>query len=448
MTHVKTIVLALSSFGMISTAAPVFAGEVDDLKAALLKLQARIEQLEAQKAVAPAPVAAAPAPVSTASAPAAAAAAAIPANVVTTGDLPNSIKIPGTNTSLRVYGYVQTDATYDTKGRNRDIDNNDWASYIAAQPLDKSTDGKRRGQLYATARTSRFGIETSAPSELGEIQTKIEGDFNAPNQYSGESLTNSVLFRLRHAYGTVGKFLVGQTWSNFADLDSYVDSVDYNGVGTQTFVRQPQVRYTQPLNASSTLSVAVENPQSRDVGTTNFDKTPDVTARFVTKGNWGHVSLSSIFQQYRNDQHTRSSVGLGAGGSLKLGANDTLVAQIKGGDGIGRYTLNSLGQGASDNGSSIDLWRTVGGHVGYTHAWSAGVRSNLIYAYTRFSGNSALEAQTDANQKINEAMINTFWTVAKNADVGIEYAYGQRTTFAGDHGTQNRLNATVRYSLF
>ena len=432
MIRMKRIAMAMSALGLVGTAAPVFAGEVEDLKAMVQKLMARVEQLETQKAAAPAP----------------AAAPAIPANVVTAGDIPGSIKVPGTNTSLKIYGYVQTDATYDLKGRNRDIDNNDWASYIAAQPLDKTTDGKRKDQLYLTARTSRLGFETSTPSDVGPITTKIEADFNAPNQYSGESLTNSMLFRLRHAYGTVGNFLVGQTWTNFADMDSYVDSVDYNGVGTHTFVRQPQIRYTLPLNASSNVAFSVENPQSRDVGATNYDKTPDLTARFTTKGNWGHIGLAGIFQQYRNDQHTKASLGLGLGGSLKLGANDTIVTQIKGGNGIGRYMLNSLGQGAYDNGNSIDLWRAVGGHVGYTHIWSPTVRSNLIYAYTRFSGTGTMEAQTDVNHKINEALINTFWTVAKNTEVGFEYAHGQRTTFAGDKGTQNRFNATFRYNLF
>ncbi|SDG58853.1 DcaP family trimeric outer membrane transporter [Propionivibrio dicarboxylicus] len=439
MTHVKKIVAALSAVGMIAASAPVFAGEVEELRAAVQKLLARVEQLEAQKAAAPAPAAA---PAAAAPAPAAV--------VVTAGDLPNSIKVPGTNTSLRVYGYVQTDATYDMRGKNSDTkDNGDWSSMIAAQPLNKSADGQRKGQLYMTARTSRLGIETSTASDVGPIGTKIEADFNAPNDHGGELLTNSQLFRLRHAYGTVGRFLVGQTWSNFSDMDSFVDSVDYNGVGTQTFVRQPQIRYTQPINASTSLAVAVENPQSYSAGTsTSFDRTPDVTARFTTKGNWGHLSASTIFQQYRNDQHSKSALGLGIGGSLKISANDTIVAQVKGGNGIGRYMLNSLVQSAYENGTGIDLWKTVGGHVGLTHAWAPTIRSNLIYAYTRFSGNAALESQTDVNQKINEAMINTFWTVAKNTEVGIEYAYGQRTTFANDKGTQNRINATFRYNLF
>ncbi|MQY51949.1 hypothetical protein HCX48_11260 [Rhodocyclus tenuis] len=443
MTRLKTIALAVSTLGLVATTAPAFGGEVEDLKAALKKLTERLDQLETQQKTQAATQAAAP--------------AALPANVVTAGDIPGSIKIPGTETSLKVYGYAQFDATYDLKSRGTDPDNNDWASFVAVQPLTKTADGKRKDQLYATARTSRIGLETSTPTENGILHTKIEGDFNAPNAYSGETLTNSVLFRLRHAYGELGNFLVGQTWSNFSDLGSYVDSVDFNGVGTVPFVRQAQVRYTFPLGSSSKLALSVENSQAdpaNDGAASHFDKTPDFIANFTTTGDWGHFSLRGVAQQYRNDAHTKQAWGLGAGGSLKFG-KDTLVAQINGGNGIGRYTLNSAYQRAYDDGSSIHLWKAVGAHVGYTHVWNSTVRSNLILAHTKFTGDSTTEALTDnatgglaVNKKIDEALINTFWGVAKNTEVGLEYAYGKRTTFAGDTGTQNRINATIHYNLF
>lgn len=442
MARMKTITLAISTIGLLGATAPVFAGEVDELKAALKKLTERLEQLETQQKAQATTVAQVAAK--------AAAPAPVPANVVTAGDLPGSFKVPGTDTSLKIYGYVQADATYDLKGTFSDRESNDWASFISAQPLDKTADGKRKNQLYATARTSRIGLETSTPTESGNLHTKIEADFNAPNDYSGETLTNSQLFRLRHAYGELGNFLVGQTWSNFADLGSYVDSVDYNGPGTVPFVRQAQVRYTLPLNAGTKLALSIENPQAvaqNSPATTSFDRTPDFVANLTTTGNWGHFSVRGVAQQYRNDAHTKQGWGLGAGGSLKFG-QDTLVAQINGGNGIGRYTLNSVGQRAVDDGNEIHLWKAVGGHVGYTHVWSPTVRSNLIGAYTKFSGDNYLEGLTDVNKKITEAFVNIFWTVAKNTDVGLEYAYGKRTTFAGDDGTQSRINATVRYNLF
>ena len=50
---------------------------------------------------------------------------------------------------------------------------------------------------------------------------------------------------LRHAYVQWGNWLVGQTWSNFMDVATLPEAVDFIGPtdGT-TFVRQPQVRYT------------------------------------------------------------------------------------------------------------------------------------------------------------------------------------------------------------
>lgn len=441
MKKLTLLAMALPSLGICVSSSAMALGD-DELKSALnelkianQKLLARVEQLEAERRT--------PVPPKESEKPSSPTAS----NVVTSGDLPNSIRIPGTNTSLRVYGYAQTDSTYSFRGRFSDQDNYDWASWVAAQPLDKTTDGRRRNQFYLTARTSRFGLESATPSSLGQIATKIEGDFNAPNPYSGESLTNSMEFRLRHAYGVIGdRLLVGQTWSNFSDTDSFPNTVDFNIIGPASMVRQPQVRYTQPLVPGSAVSVSVENPQSRTSGYA-YDKTPDLTAKFVTKGDWGHFAVRSVFQQFRNDQHSRGSFGLGLGGSIKLG-DDRVVAQINGGNGIGRYMLNSLSQGAYDNGSQISLWRAVGGYVGYTRSWSPIMRSSLNLATTRFSGSSDLENLTDVNKAIHEVLVNTFWNIDKNASFGIEYAYGQRITFANDRGTNNRINAMFRYALF
>lgn len=461
MTRMKPIAAALAAIGMVALASPAQAGEVEDLKATMKKMMERIEQLEAQQKSQAAAAKAVPA------ATASATPAAIPANVVVAGDLPNSIKIPGTDTSIRVYGYAQLDTTYDFKGRQADIDNFDWASFVAAQPLDNSLSGKRKKQIYATMKTSRLGLETSTPTgEYGNLKVKLEGDFNAPNAFQGESQTNSVLFRLRHAYGELGNVLVGQTWSNFLDLGSFADTVDFNGPGAVPQIRQPQVRYTFPLSASSRLTLSVENPQSGTAiagslnpstppnppNVINYDKKPDVVANYTQSFKDGHFSLRAVTLNYNTDVDNKQAFAFGAGGSYKLSNNDTIVAQINGGKGIGRYMLNSLIQAAADDGNEIHLWKSVGGHVGYTHAWNQNTRSNLIAAYTKFDGDSYLEDPANtgdlSNKNIKEVSVNTFWKPTKNTELGLEYAWGQRETFEGDKGTQSRVNATFRASLF
>src|SRR5512142_761041 len=122
---------------------------------------------------------------------------------------PGTFKVPGTETTLKLYGFVQLYATYDISGRIGDIENYDWASIPAVQPLHDTPQAKETGQFYLTARTSRVGIQSSTPTPLGALETKLEADFNGPNAFQGQTFTNSVLFRLRHAYATMRGFLVG-----------------------------------------------------------------------------------------------------------------------------------------------------------------------------------------------------------------------------------------------
>jgi hypothetical protein len=381
-------------------------------------------------------------------------------------DAPGTFTIPGTDTKARFYGYVQLDANYDLSSRLTDINNNDWATFVALQPLENTLAAKKRDrQLYLTARTSRFGLTTSTPSAFGPIGTKLEADFNSPNGFWGESYTNSVLFRLRHAYGTVGGLLIGQTWTTFADLGSFADTVDFNGPGSTPLIRQPQVRYTIPFGAA-TLALAAENAaNSLTGGSGRIARIPDLIANFTTPTSFGHVSVRGLTLNYDNTVHSKQGWGLAASGSARIGG-DTLVAMAEGGEGIGRYLFNAFnlyGSGfAVDTGTGLKLWQAVAYHIGYTHVWNPKFRSNLVWSQTFIGRNgiAAVNATIDpatgyinnsddvSNKRIDQAFVNTFWSFAKNAEVGLEYAYGRRKTFDGNTGREDRINASVHYNFF
>jgi len=369
-----------------------------------------------------------------------------------------TFKIPGTNTTLRLYGYVQLDTTYDLSGRIPDIENFDFATIAAVQPLDGTTAAEQTGQMYLTARTTRVGFTTSTPTDAGVIGTKIEADFNGPNGYQGQSYTNSVLFRLRQAYGTFGNLLVGQTWSNFLDLASYPDTVDFNGPGSIALVRQPQIRYTFALPSNWALSFAAENPHNFQTGRW----LPDLTASAATSGNWGTFSLRAVTNQYRPATGgPKSGYGLQAAGSYKVGG-DTLVAMAVGGTGLGRYMFNAIANVDGVNSAGeYTLWQSFAYHVGYTHVWNSAYRSNVVWSQT-FFGENGITPNTNpddynpatfnlqSNKVIYQAFVNTFWTFAKNAEFGIEYAYGLRHTYAAvnANGRENRINASFHYNIY
>jgi hypothetical protein len=393
-------------------------------------------------------------------------------------------KIPGTNTILKLNGFVELDATYDFDGATDDIRGTDWASFLEFQPLDKGERFKEK--LYLTARTSRVGLTTTTPTGWGALVVRVEGDFNDPSafNFSTEPTTNGVGFRLRHAYGEVGGLLIGQTWGTFNDLGSFPDTVDFNGHGAFGANRRPMIRYTLPV-AKGSLAFALENPQSvvsggfypqsATVGR-EYDRFPDVVANLTMPFSAGHVSARVTALEYRG---APTLAGGGAGeedskwgfagalsGSLKF-ARETFVWGVQAGDGLGLHNFQTLFQGAAFNAQGeIDTWKALSYHVGLTHAFSDAVRANVIFTQTFIEPNDELHVPgsfvfgdpTLVNQRVDALYVNTFFAPVKNVEFGVEYNWGQRVipqSIANglgdpdnDTGTQHRVNALARYVFF
>jgi hypothetical protein len=383
-------------------------------------------------------------------------------------DAPGVFKIPGTDSTIKFTGFVQLDTTVDFSGRAVDIENNDWATILPAVPEDKSFAAEKSPQTYLTARTSRFGIQTSTPSKYGNVGLRLEGDFNGPSFFQSETFTNSVVFRLRHAYGTIGGLLIGQTWSTFLDLGAAPDTVDFNGPGSLALVRNPMFRYTMAVSDGMTLALAVENNRGAQYGpaqsggdVTRFQRIPDIHANFTYAGNWGHLSLRGVTQEYNQrvgagaaaTNKSKFSIAGAVSGSAKVGG-DTLVAQVSGGPGIGRYLLNAAGTPFVDFNAAgdIELWTVFAYHVGYTHPWTNGMRSSLVWSQTFIQDPEIDGAVAGPGQQkeMMQAFVNTFFPLTKTAEIGVEYSYGQWKSFGPNEvkGTQNRITGTFHYNFF
>jgi hypothetical protein len=382
-------------------------------------------------------------------------------------ETPGTFKIPGTSTTLTLNGFVQVYSTWDLSSRISDIENYDWASIVPVQPLKGTPQAKETGQFYLTARTTRVGFTTSTPTGMGALGVRVEGDFNGPNGFQGQTYTNSVLFRLRHAYATLHGFLVGQTWTQFLDFPSSPDTVDFNGPGSLALVRQTQVRYTYESGLMS-FGVAAENPHNGGVG-----HVPDFTAKFGYTPAWGSFGVALETNQYRwskagdstPNHRTVQGFGVALSGSYKLLAKDTLVGLFVFGDGVGRYLFNAAANFTGFNSSGdLNLWRAASFHLGYTHVWNEQFRSNAVWSGTFFNKNgisSATFAAADdpgtgtfiPNERIDQLFLNTFWALTKNAELGLEYELGRRHTFGGptfdaQTGYEDRITANATYKFF
>lgn len=458
-------------------------GEVQALRAEVKRLAAEVEALKAREA-APA------ARPSAAAEPGAVAELAERVDLVeiqqkdavVAGDIPGSFRVPGTELSLRLYGFAELSWVHAFGPDSSDIDYSTFPPYL---PLDGTAAGRRENRDYFTARTSRLGVEAATPTRYGVLGVKLEGDFNnEPRtgnsaQYGGtqhlftQQSTSSYGFRIRHAYGTFGGLLVGQTWSTFMDVDNYPETVDFNGPTGATFIRQPLIRYTYGTRSSGGFTVALENPSSYVLDSSDPDtnpefglpissslsRIPDVVVRWDKGFDWGALSARAMTQELRFDdgagrEASRRGWGAAASASFKVLGRDWAALQVTGGDGVGRY-LNYIEGAVYDAATDeIRTERAAGVVAGYQLRPADWVRVNLVYGATRnFDGDytrvvkaAGLDAgRFGVNRSVQQLHAGPIFTPVKGVDLGVEGIWAHRKTLAGERGEDLRMNVSLKY---
>uniref|UniRef100_A0A7C4VR62 Porin n=1 Tax=Desulfatirhabdium butyrativorans TaxID=340467 RepID=A0A7C4VR62_9BACT len=427
------------------------ADTIEDLKQQIQLLQKKVEMLEKQQAETKAAVAAVPAP----------AAPQAPAKKLP----PGYFMVPGTDTELRINGYAKLDVVWsDVKsGENATEDNDEFLSAFTI-PL-SNTPNLERNHLVFTARQTRLNVGTSTKTAYGPLTTYFEGDFygggagiaGAGNQV----VSNGYEFRLRHAFGTLGPFLAGQTWSTIMSLPSIPETVDFGGPSAQLFVRTPQLRWTQPVPEFGDVQFAVENPQTyvyNEKGAKasyDDDRIPDVILKATYKQPWGQLSLGGVLRQLRYDDglnHDDTIGGFGSfAGMIKTFDKDDIRFQINYGNAIGRYQYTLFGDGILKPDKTLDTLTQWGGFVAYRHFWMEGLRSNIVYSYGAADNDMDILTSAAAgviNKNIQTGHLNLIWSPVPKIDLGLEYIYGYREVENGQDGTLNRIQFGAQYNFF
>ena len=108
----------------------------------------------------------------------------------------------GQKAHLDIYGAAMLDTGYNFK----QIDP-DWFDVVRPTKLPSSKDQfGTNGNWFAGVRQSRLGFKGYIPTQLGELKTIFEFEMFGTGVDAGQTT-----FRLRHAWGELGKFGGGQT---------------------------------------------------------------------------------------------------------------------------------------------------------------------------------------------------------------------------------------------
>jgi len=254
--------------------------------------------------------------------------------------------------------------------------------------------------------------------------------------------------------GSIGGFLAGQTWSNFQALGAGADTLDFGGPVAVPFVRQAQLRWTQPFNGGQ-WSVALENPETTFAGPSGVgvraddDRMPDLTGNISFKTSYGQYWVTGLVRQLRIDtptaQDSRTAGGIGLSGAIPIGSKDRLGFGLNAGNGIGRYWGGLFPDAWLDAGGRLTLANQTGAVVHYRHYWSDQLRSTAALATV--SINNPSFALGTANKRFQTAHLNLIWSPIANTELGLEYIHGRRELENGVSGTINRLQASAQYAF-
>lgn len=390
----------------------------------------------------------------------AAAATATPAGkpAVTVGDAKGTYKIPGTDTSIGIGGFVKMDTLFSNVSAGRD-ELGDQLLIFSQIPVGRQVHGEH-SQTTFHAKESRLWFKSSTPSAWGEVNTYVEIDFY------GDAATYTYTPRLRHAYGSLGQFLAGQTWTTFLNSAVLPDHLDPNGAaGSIAPVRQPLLRWSQPFNLADTAmewQAALESPRSRlrtdpladtDVfNAPNADRSPDLVARLNANPGWGTLSLAALGRQIRSTDPLSGREQTAWGGAVSLAGKidtvgtDNVRFTLNYGNALGRYAaLNTFEDAAMNDAGEIQLVDTYGGMLSYQHFWSKTWRSSLTYGFVQADQPAYVGGlMTRQAQSVHA---NLLWSPLLQTVFGAEYTYGTRTVVDGREGDLHRIQFSARYNF-
>ena len=375
----------------------------------------------------------------------AAAKAEAPQKVVEEGLFPKSWKVPGTDLSIAIGGYIKVDFIQDI-----DAIGDAFEFKVNSIPMAGSAAAAQSGRTTIHARETRLNLDVRSEGSGGRhFRAFVEGDFFGDGN----------AFRMRHAFGEFGAILGGQTWSTFQDITARPLTVDFEGSDGEVFVRQAMIRLTRRFNANWSAAVAVENPTPQfavPAGLAGSPRAqmPDIPGFVRYQRGSGHVQVAGLLRQLRFDstgaEADTSTTGWGVNGTfaLPVGPRDQVLGQFVIGEGTARYIEGLSGQNfdaiLTPEGDLTAL-RTQGANVGYIHHWRADLKSGVAFSTSFVEDDDRLSPA--AIDRLSDVRANLFWTPYRQVDFAAEVLWGQRRNKDGSTGEAVRIQFATIFRL-
>ncbi len=352
------------------------------------------------------------------------------------------------DTNIKFYGIVRMDGALDFKDTTA-------APFVSNQipSVDRSPAGNRSA---FTLTATRLGMDMSKVVKDTDVKAKIEMDFWDGAEGNGK-------LRIRHAYVDFNNWLLGQTSSGMANIETNTESVDYTLFMGYSWTRTPQVRYNFNLAPEHNLKIAAEYVDSRS------SELPALTAKYV----FNQSNLTAVAQGFVHEKRATVTVngdekdldklawGVGAGLKFKPTSKNSIQGHfyhVEGDEKFVSYTAQNVGIlngypskgdfSVNANQNDLDQNKVNTYVLGYSHKLSDQWRTNFVASLLDFDDSTAYaKNNTAANKRVSDLAANLFYTPVPSVDVGLEYHQGKREQFDGKEFDVSRLNFVTAYKF-
>lgn len=316
------------------------------------------------------------------------------------------------------------------------------------------------------AKDTRLFLDADARVAGHEVGAYVEIDFRSAVGGATEVSSNSYNPRMRRAFLTYDKWLFGQEWTLFRNLDAHPDQIDdlRGPVQALSIVRQPQVRYS-----TGSFQVALENAETNVLpraGTatatfvTGDSRLPDLTARYTLKGDYGAVAITGLVRQLHaeraptggaapDDDVDGSAVGYGlnVSGKLPFQSGDDFRFGLSAGTGIGRYIgLATSADAVVDAGGGLEPIALTAAYGAYRHLWNAFWRSTATLATYAADNDAALTGDA-VTKSVHSGHVNALYSPVDKVTFGVELMHAIRELESGQDGTLTRVQFSAKYEF-
>jgi hypothetical protein len=364
---------------------------------------------------------------------------------------------------LDVSGFAMVDSGYDF---NQNDPN--WFDVMRPSklPAFKNEFGKD-GRFYAGVRQSRLGFASYVPTKLGQLKTIFEFELFGTGVDAGQTT-----FRLRHAWGELGRFGGGQYWSTFVDVDVFPNQLEYWGPNGIIWYRNVQLRFTAWSKGDSNLMIAAERPGATADGGLYADRIelqgvkprnqmPDFTGHYRVSGKGGHIQIGGLYRRIKWDDLNATPVrdlsghangwGVNASSNVKL-SKHVLHLQALYGSGVENYMNDAPVDVGIQNNFSNTKTPILGkalpalGLTAFLDLnWSDKFKSTI--GYSRVDIRTTDGQAPTAFKSGQYALTNLLYYPVKNVMLGPEFQWGYRDNKAGWHVPDYRIQFSARYNF-